>query len=57
MRYIEPIYDEYWDEGSGEFASTDTLIGYRVVSETGAVLGEGESRDEALANSHAALFA
>lgn len=52
MRYIEPMYDEYWDEIKEEFMHTDTLIGYRVVSETGAVIGEGESREEALASAH-----
>lgn len=48
MRYIEPMYDEYWDEVKEEFIHTDTLIGYRVVSDTGALLGEGETREEAL---------
>lgn len=52
MRYIEPMYDAYWDEIKEEFMHTDTLIGYRVVSESGAVIGEGESREEALANAH-----
>lgn len=48
MRYIEPVYDEYWDDVRDEFISTDTLVGYRVVSERGVILGEGETREEAL---------
>jgi len=48
MRYIEPVYDEHWDDIREEFISTDTLIGYRVMDERGKVLGEGETREEAL---------
>lgn len=52
MRYIEPMYDEYWDDVKDEFVSTDTLVGYRVVSSIGTILGEGETREEALTNAH-----
>ena len=48
------MYDEYWDEVSGEFVNTDILIGYRVVSQTGAVLASGETREEALAAAYEA---
>ena len=48
MRYIEPVYDENWDDVREEVISTDTVIGYRVVSDRGQVLGQGETREEAL---------
>lgn len=53
---IEPVYralvgedEDVW--GGGE------LLGYRVVSNsTGAVLGFGETRDEALSEAHRKIF-
>lgn len=52
------MYDDYWDDVKEEFVSTDMLVGYRVVSSIGTTLGEGETREEALANAneHEALF-
>ena len=46
---IEPVFSE-WGDGES--------IGYRVVSKvTGAVLGFGETRSEALAKAHSKMFA
>lgn len=52
MSYIEPVYDSYWDEGREEFIHSDFVVGYQVVSDTGTILGSGESREEALASAH-----
>lgn len=52
MRYIEPVYDSYWEDDREEFIHSDFVVGYQVVTETGAVLGEGETREDALANAH-----
>lgn len=58
MRYIEPVYDSYWDDIAEEFVHTDTIVAYQVISDTGTVLGEGETREEALtsANDRDLLF-
>lgn len=50
MRCIEPVYQQYWDDVSEEMVETGELVGYRVVGDTGTVLGIGETREEALAN-------
>lgn len=59
MRYIEPVYDSYWDDERDEFIHSDFVVGYQVVADTGTILGSGETREEALANAHEheALFA
>lgn len=56
MRYIEPVYDQYWDDDRDEFIHSDFVVGYRVVSETGAILGEGETREDALAKAQEHIF-
>lgn len=52
MRYIEPVYDSYWDDDREEFIHSDFVVGYQVVSDTGTILGSGETREEALARAH-----
>jgi len=53
---IEPVYRALVSEDEGEWGEGE-LMGYRVVSKlTGAVLGFGETRDEALAEAHWKMF-
>lgn len=53
---IEPVYRALVGEDEGDWGDGE-LLGYRVVSKaTGAVLGFGETRDEALAKAHRRIF-
>lgn len=54
---IEPVYRALVGEDESDWSEGE-LLGYRVVSKsTGAVLGFGETRDEALGQAHKRIFA
>lgn len=54
---IEPVFGHGAVWGDEDDMGDGTLIGYRVVSKTtGAVLGFGETRDEALTNARRKMF-
>jgi hypothetical protein len=53
---IVPITRQYWDEVVEELVCTDEIVGYKVVSETGALLGAGDSRAEALHAAHESIL-
>lgn len=53
---IVPVIDQYWDDVVGELVSTGEVVGYKIVSETGALLGAGETRVEALKAAQDALL-
>ena len=53
---IEPVYRAIAREDGGDW-SVGELMGYRIVSRTtGAVLGFGETREEAIAEAHLKIF-
>lgn len=53
---IEPVFYAYWSDEADEMIETSDLIGYRVVSNTGAILGFGETRSEAVSLAQEALY-
>lgn len=56
MLYIEPLTRYAWDGEGEEFRDTTEVFGYQVKDESGAVLGSGETRRDALAAARTAML-
>ncbi len=44
--YIQPILRRVWDEGRGEVIELPEIYGFQALDKSGAVVGEGENREE-----------
>jgi len=46
--YILPIRHRVWDDRHGEVVELPEIYGFQVLNKSGVVVGEGESREDAI---------
>ncbi|MDO8571438.1 MAG: hypothetical protein Q7R79_02065 [bacterium] len=46
--YILPIRHRVWDDHRGEVIELPDIYGFQALDKSGAVVGEGESREDAI---------